>query len=96
MRRKAKLQCALIVSGDKAETRNLIKQIDDWQLSLMAPKNFDSTDTDNYIKRIELSFENLCTSMEDLGVEKPWDLSVFQFYTRLTYFEKKRLNQKRK
>jgi hypothetical protein len=62
----------------------------------MTPKNFDSTDADNYIKRLELSFETLCASMEDLGVKAPHELSVFQFYNRLVYFEKKKLNQKRK
>jgi hypothetical protein len=34
--------------------------------------------------------------MEELGVERPWELTVFQFYTRLTYFEKKKLKQGKK
>lgn len=96
MNRKARLQCQLILHGHKKETLDLIQQIEQWQLALIAPKNFDSTDVDNYIKKIELSFEGLCTSMEELGVERPWELTVFQFYTRLTYFEKKKLKQGKK
>jgi hypothetical protein len=94
MNRKARLQLSLIINGHNARTQELIDQVERWQLALIAPKNFDSMDTDNYIKRIELSFESLCTSMEELGVASPGDLTVFQFYTKLTYFEKKKLNQK--
>lgn len=93
MNRKARLQCQAIINGNKKETLDHIQQIENWQLALIVPKNFDSTDVDNYIKKIELSFEGLCTSMEELGVAKPWELSVVQFYTRLTYFEKKKQKQ---
>lgn len=96
MLRKARLTCRLVYEGKTKETLDIIKQIDDWQLSLIAPKNFDSQDVDNYIKTIELSFEALIASMEDLGVERPEDLTIFQFYTRLTYFEKKKAKQSRK
>lgn len=90
--RKVRLQCRYLVTGDK-DTLEQIAQVDNWQVAQALPKNFDSTDVDNYIKRIEISFESLCTSMEELGVAKPGDLSVFQFYTKLTYFEKKKLKQ---
>lgn len=60
---------------------------------MIAPKNFDNSDPDNYIKRMELSFENLCTALEELGVKDPAELSVFQFYNKITYFEKKKQKQ---
>jgi hypothetical protein len=94
MNRKARLQLSLIINGYNARTVELIQQVENWQLALIAPKNFDSADVDNYVKRLELSFESLCTSMEELGVVTPGELTVFQFYTKLTYFEKKKLNQK--
>jgi hypothetical protein len=93
MLRKAKLQCKLIYEPGKHQTRELIKQIETWQLSLIAPKNFDSEDTDNYIRRLELSFEALCASLEDLGVKNPGDLTIFHFYTRLIYYEGKKQKQ---
>lgn len=97
MIRKARLQCQLIKGvTDRDNTLRLIRDIELWQLNLMAPKNFDSTNVDNHIKKIELSFESLCTSVEELGVANPGALSVFQFYVKLTYFEKKRLRQKAK
>jgi hypothetical protein len=96
MNRKARLQLSLITKGHDPRVIELIQQVENWQLALIAPKNFDSTDVDNYIKRLELSFESLVTSMEELGVTKPGDLTVFQFYTKLTYFEKKKLKASRK
>lgn len=95
MLKKAKAQCKLVYKGRSPELLQLIDQIDRWQLALIAPKNFDSNDVENYIKKIELSFETLCASLEDLGVRDPGSLTVFQFYSRLLYFEKKKQKQAR-
>lgn len=93
--RKTRLLCQEIMHGKSPETSEEINLIDRWQIEQSLPKNFDSTDPDNYIKRIELSLESLCTSMEELGVNRPQELTLFQFYTKLIYFEKKKLKQKK-
>lgn len=86
----------MIREGRSPEIQELIKNVEDWQLSLMTPKNFDNNDVDNYIRRIELSFEALCASIEDLGVARPGELTIFQFYNKLLYFEKKKQNKPRR
>lgn len=42
---------------------------------------------------MEMSFENLCTALEELGVKDPQNLTVFQFYSKVAYFEKKKQKQ---
>jgi hypothetical protein len=96
MQRKTKLICKLIYKGRSKETEELIKRIDEWQIAQIKPRNYNEFDVDNYIKRMELSFENVCASMEDLGVKDPGRLTIFQFYTRIEYFEKKKLKQQSK
>jgi hypothetical protein len=86
------LVCKLLQTTDTLEQAkyiNLIKTIDDWKLSLMTPKNLDSHDPDNFILKIERSFENLCGTLEDLGVSNPKRLTVFEFYSRIDFYRKK-------
>lgn len=83
------MQIRLIKNGQSIEVTRLIKDIDDFQLSLIKPKNFDSSDPENVIKSIEIAFENVCTTLEELGVASPSTLSVFSFYSKIAYFEKK-------
>jgi hypothetical protein len=84
------LQLSLITKQDDPKVRDAIKKIDDWQLSLIVPKNFDNESPDYYIKKIEKGFENLCATLEDLGVHDPKRLTVFEFYSRLEYFKNKK------
>ncbi len=71
------------------EIRRLIADINEYQISMIRPKNFDSTDPENIIRMMETSFENVCTSLEELGVVSPHLLPVFSFYSKIAYFEKK-------
>jgi hypothetical protein len=96
LQRKTKAVCRLVYNGRDEATESLIKQIDNWQIAQIAPKNYNENDVDNYVKRMELSFESLCASMEDLGVQNVADLTIFQFYTRVIYFEKKKQKQQAK
>lgn len=72
------------------KTHELIRTIDNWQAALLAPKNYNEQDPENYIKTLEISFEQLCTALEELGINNPRALTVFQFYSKVTYFEEKR------
>lgn len=90
---KFKLQHQYIKKRD-ASIKDKIKVYTDYQISIIAPKNLNPSDTKNYIKQIEMSFEDLCTSMEELGVKDPKRLSIFEFYGKIRYFEAKK-SQKR-
>lgn len=55
----------------------------------MRPKNFDNQDKENHVAGLERNFENLCVSLEDLGVPNPRKLTTFEFYSRIVYYKKK-------
>ena len=61
---------------------------------MVLPKNFDSKDPDNHVNDLEKSFENVCTSMQELGIPDVHELTVFQFYSKIRYFKKKQAEQK--
>lgn len=75
---------------EASKLRETIKQIEQWELSLHSPKNFDNQSPDYFIKKIEKSFESLCIALEENGVQSPKKLTLFEFYSRLEYFKKKR------
>lgn len=89
MLRKARLQAKYLKTRDKA-LLPLIKVITDEQLDLIKPKNLDPQDKNNFIAKIELSFEGLCTALEEMGISRPKDLTVFEFYAKIRYFETKK------
>jgi hypothetical protein len=84
------LQLKLITAGADPATSKLIEQINEYQINLLRPRNFDTTDPENYLKTLDVSFENLCTSLEELGVTSPHELSVFRFYSKFAYFKKRK------
>lgn len=76
---------------DQKEVQSkLIRSIDDYVMSLNAPKIFDSNSEDNALVAMDLSFEKLCTSMEEAGISTPKKLTVFEFNGKLDYFESKK------
>lgn len=85
---KAILQIKYIKTGD-ATLIAQINAITDYQLSLLAPAVFDPADPQNSIVKMELSFESLCTQLEELGVQNPKRLTVFEFYSKIRYFKAK-------
>jgi hypothetical protein len=94
LRKRSLLILSLITKGESSEVRKMIQRADDYQVNLIDPKNFDSADPENFLRRIEISFENLCTSLEELGVTAPHELPVFRFYSKIQYFKKKKPNKK--
>lgn len=75
--------------NEVGKIKSQIKAIEENQLSLLAPKNFDPTDPENYIRGMEKSFESLIATLEDLGVKDPKRLTVFEFYSRYEFYKKK-------
>ena len=74
----------------------MLAEAEAFQLELITPKNFNGEDPANYTKKLDLSFEALCTSLEELGVKDPGELSVFSFYAKIAYFKKKQARQQKK
>lgn len=79
----------MIREGKSPEVQRLLNDILDYQLSMLSPRNFDSQDENNVVKGMEMSFENVCTALEELGINDPQNLTVFSFYSKIAYFEKK-------
>jgi hypothetical protein len=86
---KSLLQLQIIKEGRTDKLVNEIKAIDQYQLSLMTPKNFDSQDPENLVSKMEKAFESVCAALESNGVVNPKKLTVFEFYSRVYFFEKK-------
>lgn len=87
---KALAQIHIILKkGDEHILREKVRAIEQHQLSFLAPRNFDNADPANVIKSMEKGFENLCVTLEDLGVQNPKRLTVFEFYSRMEYYKKK-------
>lgn len=90
IKRKALLQIKLIKFGYDKNVDQLINDINQYHADMIAPRNLNENNSDNYIKALDLSFENICTSMEEMGVHNPRELTVFQFNSKISYFKKKR------
>jgi hypothetical protein len=71
-----------------------IRGINDYLLSMTPSENFTNS-SDNVIKKIDKSFEFVCTSMEELGVNNPKGLTVFEFYSKVEYFKSKNAKKER-
>jgi hypothetical protein len=53
------------------------------------PKNFNPFDAGNVLIRQEQEFQAMCAALEENGVKDAKCLSVYEFYSRVKYFEKK-------
>lgn len=60
----------------------------DYFLESNKPKNFNPYQ-ENDIIRMEQEFESMCTALEENGITNAKDMTVYEFYSRVKYFEKK-------
>lgn len=67
----------------------LLKQIADYFLNMSKPKCFNPYSEDNILIAEEKEFEEICNSMEDNGVNNVRESTVFEFYAKVQYLEKK-------
>lgn len=88
VKQKTLLQLKYLQSGDQKYVKQ-INAVTDYQLSMIAPSDFDGESRQNTINAMELSFESLCTNLEELGIQRPKRLSVFEFYSKIRYFKAK-------
>jgi hypothetical protein len=59
-------------------------------LSLNPPREFHDSSPDSILKEMDVSFENLCASLEECGVNHPKELTTFEFRQRINYFQSKK------
>jgi hypothetical protein len=86
LRRRADTLLELIITGNKS-LHDIIKSIDDFLIGQNEVANFDLSDTSNSIRKMELGFYNLISSLESNGVTNAKDLTVFELYQRIDYYE---------
>lgn len=55
----------------------------------LKPKNLNMNDANNDIIKMEKSFENYYSILEENGVRDPQDLSLFKFYHRLNHLRER-------
>jgi hypothetical protein len=75
------------VLGEKVD--QLLINIADYFLQLQKPHVFNPFDENCVLIQNEKSFEDVCNSMEDNGIQNVKSLTVFEFYGKLVFLEKK-------
>lgn len=64
--------------------------VDDYLMELSKPLVFNADSKENAFIDIDLSFENLCSALEDAGVSDPKNKTKFEFEQRISHHEKKK------
>ncbi len=94
LNQRALFQCEYILSGGDESILEKVKSIDDWIIEQAEPKSFDPDDSKNVVSQLIESYEDLSANLEELGVKKPFELSVYKFYSRVRYYKKKHSKSK--
>lgn len=68
---------------------DIVKSVDRYMIALNKPKNYESGES-NYLNTLDKSFASLCVSMKEAGINDPKELSTFEFFETLEYFDRKR------
>ncbi len=66
-----------------------IENIEDQLLQMHKPNNYNMADPENILLDADRTFERLCCSLEDHGIQRPEELSEFKFYSRIEHIEQK-------
>lgn len=77
-----------IIEGDELHKVSSEK-IQDYFISLMAPKNFNAHDHANIIMQQKLSLQKLSIGLIQRGIQDPYSMPIIRFYTSIEYFAKK-------
>ena len=84
----------LIIDPENEEAINQMQDICEFFMEQGKPHQFNPRATDNILVKNEKSFENILASMQEAGI-KTEQLTVFEFYSRIEYFEDKYAKVKR-
>lgn len=61
----------------------------EWFLDRNKPKSFNPYNKENELIRHEQEFESMCAALEENGVKDAKELTVYEFYSRISYYDKK-------
>jgi hypothetical protein len=75
------------LTADPAYLAEIVR-CSDYFLEANRPRDFNPY-RENDLIRQESEFENMCSALEENGVSNCSNLTVFEFYSRVKYFEKK-------
>jgi hypothetical protein len=70
-------------------------QLEEFFLTSAKPLVFNPYETSNVLRTSELTFEEICTTMQEQGVTDPKKLTEYEFYSKLSFYEKKFKNGNR-
>lgn len=73
--------------GEKIDT--LMLAVANYFLAKQKPHIFNPFDEECVLISSDKAFEDICNSMEDAGAQKVKELTVFEFYSKIAFFEKK-------
>jgi hypothetical protein len=76
------------LSGDPALLKPLL-QYREFFLDANKPKSFNPFNSENDLVQSDNVFESMCAALEESGVVNPSALTIFEFYSRVKYFDKK-------
>jgi len=62
---------------------------DRYLMDIYRPRNF-GTDQGNALNELDKSFESLCAALEEAGVSKPKELTVYEFRSRVEFFQNRK------
>jgi hypothetical protein len=58
-------------------------------MSFIEPKEFSTYSSENVLKAKDRDFEGLCAAMEEAGTSRPKEMTTFEFYHRVEYYDRK-------
>ena len=93
LRDKVLAELRFVVSGEE-NYLGVIKNVNDYFLSLIVPRNMNGGDKGNVIIQFQVQFSELCIALMANGIPDPEVMTVFRFYSALKFFESKRKPQK--
>lgn len=78
-----------MILGTKENAAKLLKQIDDYFLTLQKPGNFDNEDPENVVTKHEAAYAAMVVGLSQNNVPDAGSLTVYRLYKYLEYFDKK-------
>lgn len=61
----------------------------DFFLESSAPKSFNPFNSNNDLVQLDQQFESMAAALEENGIANVSELTIFEFYSRVKYFEKR-------
>lgn len=79
-----------ITSGGEEAYLQTIKNVNDYFLGLITPRNMDGNTKDNVVIQFKVQFSELCVALMTNGIPDAETMTVFRFYSAMKFFESKK------